>query len=197
MSGSNCCFLTCIQISPEADKVVWYSHLLKNFPQFVVTHTVKVFGIVNKAVVDVLWMWELDYKESWVPKNWYFWTVVGENSWESLGLQGDQTSQSYRKSILNIHWKDWCWSWNSDTLTTWCEELIHWKRSWCWERLKAGGEREDRGRDGWMATPTWWKWVWASSGNWWWTGKPGVLQSTESQSQTWLSDWTELNLTWC
>ena len=92
MSSSKFCFLTCIQISPEADKVVWYSHLLKNFPQFVVTHTVKVFGIVNKAVVDVLWMWELDYKESWVPKNWYFWTVVGENSWESLGLQGDQTA---------------------------------------------------------------------------------------------------------
>ena len=100
-----------------------------------------------------------------------------------------------RESVLDIHWKDWCWSWNSDTLTTWCEELIHWKRSWCWERLKAGGEREDRGRDGWMATPTWWKWVWASSGNWWWTGKPGVLQSMESQSQTWLSDWNELNLT--
>ena len=53
MSGSNCCFLTCIQISQEAGKVVWYSHLLKNFPQFVVIHTVKGFGIVNKAEVDV------------------------------------------------------------------------------------------------------------------------------------------------
>ena len=53
MSSSNCCFLTCIQISQEAGKVVWYSHLLKNFPQFIVIHTVKGFGIVNKAEIDV------------------------------------------------------------------------------------------------------------------------------------------------
>ena len=65
---------------------------------------------------------------------------VGEDSWESLGLQGDPTSQSGRKSVLNIHWKDWCWSWNSNTLATWYEELTHWKRPWCWARLKAGGE---------------------------------------------------------
>ena len=57
-----------------------------------------------------------------------------------LGLQGDQTSPPWRKSILNIHWKDWCCSWNSNTLATWCEELTQWKRPWCWERLKAGGE---------------------------------------------------------
>ena len=69
---------------------------------------------------------------------------VGEDSWESLGLQGDPTSQSSRKSVLNIHWKDWCWSWNSNTLATWWEELTHWKRPWCWERLKAGGEGDDR-----------------------------------------------------
>ena len=55
MSGSNCCFLTCIQISQEAGKVVWYSYLLKNFPQFVVIHTVKGFSIVNEAEVDVFW----------------------------------------------------------------------------------------------------------------------------------------------
>ena len=52
-----------------------------------------------------------------------------------LGLQGDQTSQSYRKSNLNIHWKNWCWSWNSKILATWCEELTQWKRPWCWGRL--------------------------------------------------------------
>ena len=52
MSGSNCCLLTCIQISQETDKTVWYSHLLKNFPQFVVIHTVKGFSIVNEAEVD-------------------------------------------------------------------------------------------------------------------------------------------------
>ena len=55
--------------------------------------------------------------------------------------------------LLNIHWKDWCWSWNSNTLVTWCQELTHWKRPWCWVRLKAGGEADDRGWDGWMASP--------------------------------------------
>ena len=69
-----------------------------------------------------------------------------------------------RKSILNIHWKDWCWSWSSNTLATWCEELTHLKRPWFWERLKAGGEVDNRGWDGWMASLTWWTWVWAWSG---------------------------------
>ena len=83
---------------------------------------------------------------------------VGEDSWESLGLQRDQTSQSQRTSVLNILWKDWCWSWSSNTLATWCEELTHIKRPWCWERLKAG-VGDDRGWDGWMATLTQWTWV--------------------------------------
>ena len=83
----------------------------------------------------------------------------GEDSWEALGLQGDPASPSSRGSVLNIHWKDWCWSRNSNTLATWCEELTHWKRPWCWERLKAGGEGDDRGWDGWMASPTQWTWV--------------------------------------
>jgi len=100
-----------------------------------------------------------------------------EDSWESLGLQGDQTSQSWRKSVLSIHCKDRCWCWNSNTLATWCEELTHWKRPWCWERLKAGGEGEDRGWDGWMASLTQWTWTWASSRSWWRSGKPGMLQS--------------------
>ena len=118
---------------------------------------------------------------------------VGEDSWESLGLQGDPTSQSLSKSVLNIQWKDWCWSWNSNTLATWCEELTHLKRPWCWERLKAGEEGHDGGWDGWMALPTQWTWVWASSGSWWWTGRPGVLQPMGvTKSRTWLSDWTEL-----
>ena len=68
-------------------------------------------------------------------------------------------------------------SWNSSTLAIWCEELTHWKKPWCWERLKAGVEGDDRGWDGWMASPTQWTWVWASSRSWWWTGKPGLLQS--------------------
>ena len=124
-------------------------------------------------------MWELDYKERWAPKNWCFWTVVLE--WESLGLQGDPTSPFWRKSVWNIHWKDWCWSWNSNTLATWCEELTHLKRSWCWERLKAGGEGDNRGWDDWTASLTRWIFVWVSSGSWLWIGKPGVLQSMGSQ----------------
>ena len=62
-----------------------------------------------------------------------------------------------------------------NTLATWCEELTHWKRPWCWERLKAGGEGDDRGWDGWMASLIRWTWVWVNSGSWWWTGRPGVL----------------------
>ena len=115
---------------------------------------------------------------------------AGEDSWEGLGLHGDPTSPSQRRSVLNIHRKDWCWSWNSNTLATWCEELTHWKRPWCWETLRAGAERGDRGSDGWMTAPTWWIWVWANSRSWWWTRKPDVLQSMGSQSQSRLSNWT-------
>ena len=63
---------------------------------------------------------------------------------------------------------------------TWWKELTHWKRPWCWERLKSGGEGNDRGWGGWMASLTRWTWIWASVGSWWWTGKPGVLQSLGS-----------------
>ena len=95
-----------------------------------------------------------------------------------------------------FHWKDWCWSWNSNTLVTWCKEWTHWKRPWCWERLKAGGEGDDRGWDGWMASPIWWTWVCVSSGSWWWTGKTGVLQSVGSQRDG--HDWaTELKQSAC
>ena len=86
-----------------------------------------------------------------------------------------------RKSVLNIHWKDWCWSWNSNTLATWFEELTYWKRLWYWERLKAGREGDDRGWDGWMASLTLWTWVWVNSRSWWWTGRHCVLQSMGSQ----------------
>ena len=90
--------------------------------------------------------------------------------------------------------KDWCWSWNSHTLTTSCEELTHWKRPWCWEGLGAGGEGDDRGWDGWMASPTRWTWVWVNSGSWWWTGRPGMLWFMGSQRVG--HDWaTELNWT--
>ena len=82
-----------------------------------------------------------------------------------------------KKSILIIHWKDWCWSWSSNTLATWCKDQIHWKRPWCWERLKEGGEGDDRVWDGCMASPTQWTWVWVSPTKCWRTGKPGILHS--------------------
>ena len=115
--------------------------------------------------------------------------------WESLGLQGDPTSPSKRKAVLNIHRKDWCWGWNSNTLATWCEALSHWKRPWCQERLKVGGEGDDRGWDGWIASPTWWTWVWVNSRSWWWTGRPGVLQSMGSQKvrHNWATELKPLN----
>ena len=94
----------------------------------------------------------------------------------------------------SLLWKDWCWSWNSNILATCYEELTHWKRPWCWERLKAGGEGDDRRWDGWMASLTQWTWVWVNSGHWWWTGKPGMLHSMGLQSIE--HDWaTELNWT--
>ena len=84
-----------------------------------------------------VWMWELDYKESWALKNWCFWTVVLEKTLESpLDIKEIQ-------SVLNIHWKDWCCSWNSNTLATWCKELTHLKRPWCWGRLKEGTTEDE------------------------------------------------------
>ena len=121
-------------------------------------------------------MWELDYKESWVLKNWCFWTVVLEKTLKSP-LDCKDVKQVNAKGN-----QPWIFIGRTDdeasTLSaTWCEELTHWKRPWCWERLKAGGERDDRGWDGWMVSPTQWTWVWASSGRWWRTGKPCELQS--------------------
>ena len=73
---------------------------------------------------------------------------AGEDSWESLKQQGDPTSQYQRKSTLNIPWKDWYWSWSSNTLATWWDEPTHWKKPWRWERLRVRGEEEGRGWDG-------------------------------------------------
>ena len=119
---------------------------------------------------------------------------VVEDSWEFLGLQGVPTSPSWRRSVLGVPWNDWCWSWNSNTLATSCEELTHLKRPWFWERLKVRGEGDDRGWDGWMASPIQWAWVWVNSGSWWWTGRPGMLQCMGLQRVG--HDWvTELNWT--
>jgi len=107
-------------------------------------------------------------------------------------FSNEPTSPFWRTSALGFLWKEWCWSWNSSTLATSCEELTHWKRPWCWEGLGAGGEEDNRGWDSWMASPTWWTWVWVNSGSWWWTGRPGVLRFLGSQRIG--HDWaTELN----
>ena len=141
-------------------------------------------------------MWELDYKESWAPKNWCFWTVVLEKTLES--------PLDY-KEIQPVHPKgDQPWVFigrtdvEAETPILWPpdgEELTHLKRPWCWERLRAGGEGDDRGWDGWMASPTQWTWVWVNSGSWWWTRRPGVLRFMGSQRVG--RDWaTELNWNW-
>ena len=93
-----------------------------------------------------------------------------------------------------VHWKDRCWSWNSNTLATSCEEPTHWKRPWCWEGLGAGGEGDVRWWDGWISSLTQWTWVWVDSWSWWWTGRPGLLWFMAWQRVR--HDWvTELNRT--
>ena len=96
-----------------------------------------------------------------------------ENPMNSMERQKDRTPQVGRSQYATgDQWRNN--SINSNTLATWCEELTHLKRPWCWERLKAG-EGDNRGWDGWMASPTQWTWVWVDSGSWWWTRRPGVL----------------------
>ena len=143
-----------------------------------------------------VWMWDLNYRESWAVKNWYFCTVVLEKTLES---------PFDSKEIQPVHPKgnqSWIFIGRTDaeaealnTLATWCEELTYWERPWCRERLKVGGEGDDKGWDGWMASLTRWTWVWAGSRSWWWTGKPCMLQSMGSQRVThdWATELTELN----
>ena len=116
---------------------------------------------------------------------------AGEDSWESLGLQQDQTSPLKRKPVLKIHWKDWCWSWNSNTLATWCMELSHWKRPWFWERLKAGGEGDEEDEMvGWHHQLEGYEFEQVT-----WVGYEQESLACcilgISKSSTWLSDWTE------
>ena len=116
---------------------------------------------------------------------------VGEDSWESLGL----SNQSIVKEIIpEYSLEGLMQELKLQCLATWCEELTHLKRPWCWEKLKVG-EGDDRGWDGWMTSLIQWTWVWVSSGNWWWTGRPGVLQSMGWKIVT--HDWApKLNWRW-
>ena len=130
----------------------------------------------------------MDYKESWAPKNWCFWTVVLEKTLESpLNCM----------EIQRIHPKgDQSWVFivrtdaEAEAPILW---LTHLKRPWCWERLRAGGEGDDRGWDGWMVSPTQWTWVWVNSRTWWWTGRPGMLRFMWSQrvGHNWVTELTE------
>ena len=131
-----------------------------------------------------------------------------EGSWPySIGQNNGNKARREQESNPTGQWYLDAWDTNGKTtrssefparttpsLATCCEELTLWKRAWCWERLQAGGEGDNRGWDGWMASPTQWTWAWASSRRWWWTGRPGVLQSSGLQRVG--QDWaTELNWT--
>ena len=125
--------------------------------------------------------------KSWTIKKAECWTIDGfELSCWSKFLRGSLDSKeikpvSPKGNQPDIHWKDWCWNWSSNTLAIRCKRPTHWKRSWCWERLRAWGEGGNRGWDGCMASLTQWTWIWANSRRWWRTGKPGMLQSMGSQ----------------
>ena len=83
----------------------------------------------------------------------------------------------------------------AETTVLWPPDVKNWylKRPWCWERLNVGGEEDDRGWDGWIASPTQWTRIWVNSGSWWWTGRPGAAFHGFTKSQTWPSNWMELN----
>ena len=139
--------------------------------------------------------------ESWTVKKTEHWRIDAFELWCWRRLlrvpwTARRSNQSTLKEIvLGVLWKDWCWSRNTNTLATSCEELTYWKRPWCWEGLGAGGEGDNRGWGGWMSSPTLWTWVWVNSGSGWWTGRHGMQQSMGSQSvgHDWVSElnWTD------
>ena len=144
-------------------------------------------------------MWELDCEEGWVPKNWCFWTVVLEKTLESplnckeiqpVHSEGDQSSDFFGRNDAK-----------AETPVLWPPHVKSWLigKDSCWEGLGAGGEGDDRGWDGWMASLTWWTWVWVNSGSWWWTWRPGVpwFMGSQRVGQDLASElnWTELNWT--
>ena len=143
--------------------------------------------------ISHVWMWELDHKEGWVPKNWCFWTVLLEKTLESP-LDCKEIKPAHPKGN-----QSWIFIGRTDAEAEapilWPPDVKIWliRKDWCWEKLKAGGEVDDRGWDSWMASSIQWTWVWASSGSWWRTGKPGVLQSMGSQRV--IHDWATATIT--
>ena len=130
--------------------------------------------------LQILWLW--NWHDVCLPSWWAVMLIkeifeLSEPTKRDLLNNLVSWKKKKKEFVLNIHWKDWCWSWSSNTLATCCEDLTHWKSHRCWEKLKVGGEGDNRGWDGWMAPLSRWTWVLVSSGSWWWTGKSGVLQS--------------------
>ena len=181
------------------DREAWHAaiHVIeKSWTQLSNWTELKFFIKLIINIHSYVWMWELDHKESWMPKNCCFWTVVLEKkTLESLldckeikPISPESGNQSWM-FIARTDSKAGApifWGW---------KELTLWERPWCWERLKAGGERDNRGWDGWMVSPTQWTWIWVNSGSWWWTGRPGVLRFMGLQRVG--HDWaTELNWMW-
>ena len=140
-------------------------------------------------------MWQLNHREAYAQKNVCFWPVVLV---KTLGQQGDPTSPPKGNQPWLFTGRTGCWNWSSNTLPTWYEELTHLQRPRCWERLKVTGEGDDRRWDGWMALPTQWTWVCINSRSWWWTGRPGMLQSMGSQRvrRDWVTELMAVSL-WC
>ena len=123
------------------------------------------------------WVWISHLTEPWVP----------------VWVPGDEKRiTGFNTHLLHLPVCDWCWS--SNTLVTWWAEPTLRKRHWCWERSRAGGEADDRGWDGWMASPTQWTWTWVNSGRWWRTGRPGMLRFMGLQRVE--HDWTEQKTCW-
>ena len=143
-----------------------------------------------------VWMWDLDCKENWVPKNWYFelkcWRRLLRVFWtERRSNQSILKEISPRCSLEGLMLKL-----KLQYFGHLMQRADSFERLWCWERLRAGGEGDDGGWDGLMASLTWWTWVWVNSGSRWWTGRPGVLRFMGSQRvrHDWATEvnWTEL-----
>ena len=165
--------------SQESSPTPQFKSINSSLPSFLCGPSLTSMYGCESCTVKKAECWRIDAFELWC--------------WRRL-LRVPWTTRRSNQSILKEISPEYSLEGNSNTLATLCEELTHLKMSWCWERLKAGGEGDDRGWDGWMASPTQWTWVCVNSGSWWWIGRPVVLQSMGSQKVG--HDWeTELNWT--